>query len=325
MQKEPNPLKLASLFTGVGGIDLGFQQAGAHVVWANDFDIFAKQTFELNFPGIPYDSRSITEIPTNEIPDHDILTAGFPCQAFSIAGYRQGFNDHRGNLFFEIERILLEKENKPRAIFLENVKNLKTHDHKNTFRVIAGKLADAGYYIKDKVLNTADYGGIPQNRERIYIVGFRDKNLAERFEFPGKITLRKSIFDLIDRTQKQDSIFYYKENSQYYPMLFDALSNGQAETVFQIRRIYVRENKSKVCPTLTANMGTGGHNVPIIRDNFGIRKLTPSETFLFQGFPISFKLPVEMANSHLYKQAGNSVSVPVIARIAERIIELLKE
>lgn len=325
MEKEPNPLRLVSLFAGVGGIDLGFQLAGVNVVWANDYDIYAKKTYELNFPETTYDSRSITEIPTDEIPDHDILSAGFPCQAFSIAGYRQGFNDHRGNLFFEIERILLEKENKPRAIFLENVKNLKTHDHKKTFRVIAGKLADSGYYIKDQVLNTAEYGGIPQNRERIYIVGFREKQLAEKFEFPGKIDLRKSVFDLVDRTQRQDSVFYYKDNSQYYPMLLEALSNGQSETVFQIRRIYVRENKSKVCPTLTANMGTGGHNVPIIRDNYGIRKLTPRETFLFQGFPDSYKLPLGMANSHLYKQAGNSVSVPVIARIAERIVELLKE
>lgn len=325
MEKKPNSITLASLFSGVGGIDLGFQQAGAHVVWANDNDIYAKKTYALNFPDTPYDGRSIIEIPTNEIPDHDILSAGFPCQAFSIAGYRHGFNDHRGNLFFEIERILLEKENKPKAIFLENVKNLKTHDHKNTFRVIAGKLADAGYYIKDKVLNTAEYGGIPQNRERIYIVGFREKQIAEKFEFPEKIDLTKSVFDLIDRTQRQDGIFYYKENSQYYPMLIEALSNGQSETVFQIRRIYVRENKSKVCPTLTANMGTGGHNVPIIRDNFGIRKLTPRETFLFQGFPVNYKLPVGMANSHLYKQAGNSVSVPVIARIAERIVKLLRE
>lgn len=318
-------MKLVSLFTGVGGIDLGFQQMGAHTVWANDNDIYAKKTYELNFPGTTYDNRSICEISTDEIPEHDILTAGFPCQAFSIAGYRQGFNDHRGNLFFEIERILREKENKPKAIFLENVKNLKTHDHKNTFKVISGKLSDAGYYIKDKVLNTADYGGIPQNRERIYIVGFREKWLTDKFEFPEKIDLSKSVFDLIDRTQKQDSVFYYKEDSKYYPMLLEALSNGHSEAVFQIRRIYVRENKSKVCPTLTANMGTGGHNVPIIRDNFGFRKLTPRETFLFQGFPESYKLPAGMAIAHLYKQAGNSVSVPVIARIAERIIELLKE
>lgn len=325
MEPYTKPLKVISLFAGVGGIDLGFQQAGAHVVWANDNDKYAKITYELNFPNSPYDGRGIAEVPTNEIPDHDILSAGFPCQAFSIAGYRRGFNDHRGNLFFEIERILLEKKNKPKAIFLENVKNLKNHDHKNTFKVITGKLADAGYHIKEKVLNTAEYGNIPQNRERIYIVGFRDEQLADQFEFPEKIKLTKKVYELIDRTQEQNHNYYYSEKSQYYPMLSEALANGSAGTVFQIRRIYIRENKSQLCPTLTANMGTGGHNVPIIRDDFGIRKLTPRETFLFQGFPSNYQLPKGIANSHLYKQAGNSVSVPVIARIAERIVDLLKE
>jgi len=315
--------KVVSLFAGVGGIDLGFKQAGASVIWANDIDSYARETFELNFPNTIFDPRSIAEIPTTDIPDHDILTAGFPCQAFSIAGYRQGFNDHRGNLFFEIERILLEKEKKPIAIFLENVKNLKTHDHKNTFQVIAEKLSRAGYHIKEQVLNTAEYGGVPQNRERIYIVGFRDNRLTDSFHFPEKIELTQTIFDVIDRSERELDIFYYKENSQYYPMLSEALKNGNANTMFQIRRVYIRENKSQLCPTLTANMGTGGHNVPIIRDNFGIRKLTPLETFKFQGFPEGFKLPKNMANSHLYKQAGNSVSVPVVARIAENILRVL--
>ena len=323
MENQKSPFRVVSLFAGVGGIDLAFKQAGASVIWANDFDKFARRTFELNFPQINFDPRSITEIPTADIPDHDILTAGFPCQAFSIAGYRQGFSDHRGNLFFEIERILLEKENKPAAIFLENVKNLKSHDRKNTFRVIAEKLSSAGYYIKEKVLNTAEYGGVPQNRERIYIVGFRDKKLTEVFNFPDKIELSKTVFDIIDRSIRQKDIFYYTEKSQYYPMLSEALKNGNTNTVFQIRRVYIRENKSQLCPTLTANMGTGGHNVPIIRDNFGIRKLTPSEAFKFQGFPVNFILPEDLANSHLYKQAGNSVSVPVITRIAENIIKVL--
>lgn len=318
-----NNFRVVSLFAGIGGICMGFNSLGCKVIWANDFDPYAKVTYQLNFPETEFNSKSITEVLATEIPDHDILTAGFPCQAFSIAGYRNGFNDYRGNLFFEIERILNEHKNSPKAILLENVKNLKTHDNGRTFSEISNRLLKAGFYITTDVLNTAEYGNIPQNRERIYIVGFRDKAVLEKFQFPKPLKLTKPINSIIDFHKKQPDFFYYNESSPYYQMLKNNINTDQ--TVYQIRRIYVRENKSNLCPTLTANMGTGGHNVPIIRDQFGIRKLTPRECFLFQGFPKSYKFPENLARSHLYKQAGNSVSVPVIRRIAKNMIQALDE
>ena len=178
-----------------------------------------------------------------------------------------------------------------------------------------------GYHIEYKVLNTMIHGNIPQNRERIFIVGFKDKRHLDCFDFPKETSLTKSIDDLLERSIKQDDKYYYTEQSKYYEMLSESVK--KKNTVYQLRRTYVRENQSNVCPTLTANMGTGGHNVPLILDDYGIRKLTPRETLSFQGFPKSFRIPENMANSHLYKQAGNSVSVPIIKEIAERMINAL--
>ena len=254
----------------------------------------------------------------NDIPDIDILNGGFPCQAFSVAGYRKGFDDERGNLFFEITRLLEVK--RPKAILLENVKNLEGHDHGNTFKVIKEQLELLGYHVHHKVLNTMEYGNVPQNRERIYIVGFLSKEAYDRFTYPEEIPLTRTIHDVIDVTDKKPLGLYY-HNSKYYPELKKTMT--KKDTVYQWRRVYCRENKSNVCPTLTANMGTGGHNVPLILDDFGIRKLTPEECVGFQGFPAEFSFPDDICNASKYKQAGNSVSVPVIKRIAENMIKAM--
>jgi len=311
-------LKILDLFAGIGGIKIGFENAGFECVFSNDFDKDCKITYDLNFSG---DQKSlalgdISKITSNIIPDFDILTGGFPCQPFSIAGYRKGFNDGgRGNLFFEIVRIL--KDKKPRAFLLENVKNLKTHDNGNTLKIIYSELKKLGYYAVDKVLNTMEYGNIPQNRERIYIVGFSDQNAFNNFSFPDKIPLTKTIKDCLGKNV--DEKYYYNGKSLFPKLKKEVIKNN---TVYQWRRQYVRENKNNVCPTLTANMGIGGHNVPIIIDGKGIRKLTPRECANFQGFPENFKLP-NIADSSLYKQFGNSVSVPVIERVASNIKKAL--
>lgn len=312
--------KVGSMFAGIGGICLGFKQAGADVIWANEIDKNACITYKTNFGDNYLVEDDIKNVNTSDIPDIDILTGGFPCQPFSIAGYQKGFTDDRGNLFFEIIRVIKDKQ--PKAILLENVKNLASHDGGHTFEVIKNTLEQNGYFIKSDILNTAEYGNIPQNRERIYIVGFKNKNQRDKFEFPKPIKLEKSIFDIINFDEKKDSSFYYN-NSKYYDTLKETMKNQ--DTVYQWRRIYCRENKNKLCPTLTANMGTGGHNVPLIRDNYDIRKLTPKECLLFQGFPQEYKIPENMSNSHIYKQAGNAVSVPVVERIAENIIRVLNE
>lgn len=309
-----------SLFAGVGGICLGFQRAGVDIVFANDFDKNACITYRENFKhGIV--EGPIENINENDIPDADFVLFGFPCTSFSIAGARLGFNDKKsGHLFFEALRII--KAKKPKAFLLENVKNLVGHDNGNTFKVIRECLEEEGYYFKYKVLNSMEYGNIPQNRERIYVVGFKDKNQCDRFEFPKPVELTTKIEDITKPYEKKDKKFYY-DNSKYYPMLKEAMVNKK--TVYQLRRIYVRENKNNVCPTLTANMGTGGHNVPLILDDYGIRKLTPRECFRLQGFPEEYKLPENMAMSHLYKQAGNSVTVPVIEGIAQNMIKAMEK
>lgn len=312
--------KFIDLFAGIGGFRLALQSIGGKSVFSSEWDKNSQKTYFSNYGEFPY--GDITQVETTKaIPDKfDILCAGFPCQAFSIAGERKGFQDTRGTLFFDLEKIISEK--RPRAIFLENVKNLKSHDKGNTFKVMIEILENKlGYKIYYKVLNSSTHANVPQNRERIFIVGFDPAQVLNYniFEFPEVIKLSTTIYDLID-SKEQDEYYYYKRTHKYYPTLNESIKSR--DTIYQWRRVYVRENKSNLCPTLTANMGTGGHNVPIIRDDFGIRKLTPKECFRFQGYPDNFVLP-QLPLSKLYMQAGNSVTVPLIKRIAEKILELL--
>ncbi len=315
MEKE---FRTLDLFAGVGGIRLGFEKAGFKTVFANDFDKTCKDTYDLNFNEPKLTIEDINKLNIKELPEFDLVLGGFPCQAFSIAGYQKGFNDDkgRGNLFFRIADILAER--KPKAILLENVKNLKGHDKGKTFKVIEKTLHELGYHIKFKVLNSMTYGNTPQNRERIFIIGFLDKKKAEAFDFPEEIKLTKSFRDL---TANEAEDKYYYNNKPLYEKIKNDINSEH--TVYQWRRQYVRANKKGVCPTLTANMGLGGHNVPIIKNHKGIRKLTPKECFLLQGFPENFKLP-DIADSKLYHQAGNSVTVPVIERIAKNMMIVLK-
>lgn len=345
-----NNYRVASMFAGIGGICLGFKNVGCNIVWANEMDKYACETYRHNFNGAPYlvegDIHDITRTKDGEtmhqcikrvsesIPDFDILTAGFPCQAFSIAGERKGFEDERGNLFFEILTVLTAK--RPKAFLLENVKNLKTHDNGNTFKVIKQELENLGYHVKAEVLNSMTHGNIPQNRERIFIVGFNNKELIDSFEFPNPIELTRSIADLIDLDDKKEEKYYYN-TTKYYEDLKSEMT--KQDTLYQIRRgQYIRENKNNVCPTLTANMGTGGHNVPLILDNHDIRKLTPEECLLFQGFNVPNRDHIHSfpeytisdkgakrpySNGQKYKQAGNCVTVTVIERIAENMINAL--
>lgn len=306
------------LFAGVGGIRLGFENAGFETVFANDFDKYCKDTYDLNFKKSKLIVEDMRKIGIDDLPEFDFLLGGFPCQAFSIAGYRKGFNDEkdRGNLFFDVARIL--KARKPEGFLLENVKNLKGHDNGKTFSIIIQTLEDLGYHVKTKVLNTMEYGNVPQNRERIYIVGFKNKIYSEKFEFPEPQKLKLKVTDLLEKNV--DKKYYYNGKPLFEKLKDFVVEEGK---VYQWRRQYVRENKKGVCPTLTANMGTGGHNVPIIKDNEGIRKLTPLECFRLQGFPKTFILPKNLADSSLYKQAGNSVSVPVVTAVAKQIMKVI--
>lgn len=319
------PYNCASFFAGVGGIDLGFQRTGNfETIYANEFDESPIKTFELNF-NVDVDNRDISLVNPEDVPDTDVILAGFPCQAFSIAGYRQGFEDVRGRgmLFFELARIIEAKQ--PRVVFLENVKNLVSHDNGKTFDTIIKTLDDIGYHNPVYgVLNAMNYGNVPQNRERIYIVAFRDEDDRANFRMPAPIARTTNIRDVIDFENQVNDKYYYNKQ-KYKSEIIDALVEGMddQDSIYQWRRRYVRKNQSHVVPTLTANMGEGGHNVPLILTNNGIRKLTPKECFNVQGFPNDFVLPEDVNDSKLYKQAGNSVCVTVIQRIAENISEAL--
>ena len=251
--------KICSLFAGVGGIDLGFLETDkCEIAYANEFDKYAVETYEKNF-NTKVDCRDIHDVKVNEIPEFDIMVGGFPCTSFSVAGYRKGFEDDRtGDLFFEMERIF--KERKPRVIFLENVKNLVGHDKGNTFKTIIERLENAGYKdkIKCQVLNACEYGNIPQNRERIYIVAFREKEDFDRFQMPMPTALDKNIKDIFNFDTKVDDKYYYiegKYKGNIYKLLTEEIDDDN--TVYQWRRKYVRKNQSNLVPTLTANMGEG--------------------------------------------------------------------
>ena len=312
--------KFIDLFAGVGGFRIAMQNVGGKCVFTSEWNTDAQKTYRANYGEVPF--GDITRDETKQfIPDNfDILCAGFPCQAFSIAGYRKGFTDTRGTLFFDLEQIIETK--RPKAIFLENVKNLRSHDDGNTFKTMIDILENKlKYKIFYKVLNSSTHANVPQNRERIFIVGFDSLQVknCDEFQFPSEVPLTKTIHDILEKG-KQEDCFYYKESHMYYPELQKTMKSR--DTVYQWRRVYVRENKSNACPTLTANMGAGGHNVPLILDDYGIRKLTPRECFSFQGYPKNFILP-NVANSKLYMQAGNSVTTPLIERIAQEIINTL--
>ncbi len=303
--------KVASLFTGVGGIDLAFQNAGFKIEWANEIDNKACETYSKNFKH-KIICDDIKNLKTENLSKVDILTGGFPCQAFSIAGHQKGFSDERDSLVFELLRIVKDLE--PRVLFLENVKNLKLHQQGKTLKHIINAIEKLGFKIKYQVLNICEYSNIPQNRERVYIICFKNESDYSNFEFPKKVNKRLSIQDILEKNVSEN--FYYNK-TKYYELLKQEMKNNN--TCYQWRRQYVRENKNNLCPTLTANMGTGGHNVPLVLDN-DIRKLTPRECARLQGFPDSFELPKDLPNSALYKQMGNSVSVPVVEQIAKNIL-----
>ena len=313
-----NKLNMIDLFAGTGAFSLAFNSTNAvNIVFSNDMCSTSKKIYDENFDH-KLMLKNLNEINVEDIPSHDILTGGFPCQPFSIAGLQEGFKDERSNVFWKILSII--DYHQPKCVILENVKNILSHDQGNTFNTIKCNLENKGYHICFKVLNTSDITGIPQHRERIYIVCLKSKKVFDKFslDFPK---IEKKLTSSFFEDNVPDK-YYYTDKSSTWTLIKNSVV--KKDTIYQYRRVYVRENKSSECPTLTANMGSGGHNVPILLDNKGIRKLTPRECFNLQGFPSSYKIP-NLCDSNLYKLAGNAVSVSVVNLIANRIIPLLLE
>lgn len=357
-----NKLTIGGLCSGVGGIELGFRNAGFEISWANDMDRNCMTTYESIIGnnhfigGKPQKIRNIIE--SGDIPDPvTVLASGFPCQAFSIAGERKGFEDARGTVIYDIIDFIkqYEKKNRPKVLFLENVKNFRKHDKENTYNRIVEELNAIDYSVYTKILNSCDYSNVPQNRERTYMTCFLGEENWSKFNlhnadtisvadmkeainecpmtaafhlnFPAKNSRANLVKIQSFLDEKVDEKYYYNKNqfNQYYKMLKEQQSLD-LRTAYQIRRIYTRKNENDLCPTLTANMGTGGHNVPIVQrvgenNKTLYRKLTPIECFRFQGYgKYAGKIPYGvLADGQLYKQAGNSVTVSVVVRLAQAV------
>ncbi len=329
---------VGSLFAGVGGICHAFKNVSCDVLWANEIDLNACKTYKLNNQKTKLLECDVKDLFLKDLQNIDILTAGFPCQPFSQAGHGKGFNDERGELFFEVPRLL--KKLKPKAYLLENVRTLVTHDDGKSFDIVKNEMLKAGYSFIPFILNASKYTDIPQGRERVYIVGFQNEEnyfydkptkenqnnisncpLSKTFNIPIMRTKSlKEIKFFLDLSTVSESDYYNNKENKIHAEVMKNVNRD--DTVYQFRRYYVRENKSNVCPTLTANMGSGGHNVPIVLDGRRPRRLTPKECFNLQGFPKKFKLP-NITKGQLYKQAGNSVVVPMVQKIAEEIVKVL--
>lgn len=332
---EPGVLRSIDLFAGIGGIRMGFDQAfGSQIatVFVSEWDRNAQKTYSANFQDEEPIHGDITKISEEDIPEFDICLAGFPCQAFSLAGRRKGFVDDykgmsRGTLFFDVVRICAY--HKPKVIFCENVKGLTIHDGGKTFRIILGTLEQIGYTVFYKVLNSKDFG-VPQNRERIYIVAFRNDIAPDEFEFPNPTGNTACIRDILE--EKPVSARYYL-STKYLETLRQHKARHEAKGHgfgYEIRALdgiagaivcggMGRERNLIVDPRQTDLRPVTHIKGEVNRE--GIRKLTPREWARLQGFPDSYKLP--LSDVHLYKQFGNSVTVPVIFAIATKIKEVL--
>lgn len=307
-------MKIGSLFAGIGGIDLAFIQAGFEVAWANEIDPDTCKTYRHNFPDTKLIEGDIRKLDATSLEKVDILTAGFPCQSFSVCGNQKGFKDARGNLFFEIMRIADELQ--PTVIFLENVANLTEHDNGRTFNVIHNELASRDYFIRYLIADACEYGA-PQHRTRTYIIAFKSKEACDKFKFPEKCKLEKRIFDIIDRTQKADDKYYLSADSQEYKKLNAAMKDS--EQIYRFSDYGIQSSKDGICFTLKANMGTWKNRVPFLKDNYGMRKITPQECLGLMGFPKEYSFPDTILLKEQYKQCGNSVVALVVNMLAEQI------
>lgn len=329
--------KAIDLFAGIGGIRMGFDQAFGkkiETVFVSEFDEPAQKTYRANFDD-PFDiSGDITQIEASQVPDFDICLAGFPCQAFSLAGKRKGFDDDykgraRGTLFFDMLRICTDRDNKPKVIFCENVKGLPIHDRGRTFETILGALREEGYVPFYKVLNSKNFG-VPQNRERIYIVAFREDIAPETFDFPTHAGKKKTIEDILDDAPISPKYYLsdvYMETLRRHRAHHEALGHGFGYEIRELNGIAgaivcggMGRERNLIIDHREHSM-TPVTNIKGEINKEDIRKMTPREWARLQGFPDSFNLT--LADTQLYKQFGNSVTVPVIKAIANRIKEEL--
>lgn len=329
-------LKAGALFAGIGGFCLGFEEEGFRTAWVVENSRTAVQTYRHNFSStkIIEDEGGPADIQKVEIRKHglepvDVLHAGFPCQSFSQAGNRKGFEDARGKLFYEIVRIVNEfKDRKPSVIVLENSPNIMRGAGGSWFHEITCQLRNAGYWFRETScyeLDTYKVTQLPQARRRLFMIALsRDKFQNSRIELRASIdNSEKDLGAYIDfEGELEEDYYYLPVQSRYHSMIMERKSN--LRTIYQLRKYYVRVKKANVCPTLTANMGGGGHNVPFIFDKRGLRKLTERECLSLQGFPDWYEFPSSVSRLARYTHIGNAVAPPVAKIVACAVREKLE-
>lgn len=320
-----------SLFAGIGGMCDSFNSLGFTNEFANEIEEKVLKTYSHNHPSKMILAGSIKDLSARKLPLVDILHGGFPCQSFSIAGLKGGFNDPRGQLFFEITRLIKEYgDDKPKVLVLENAPNLLTGESGNWFRKITMELSKLGYWfdqVNSLLLNTAEHTGIPQSRERLFMVclnsDYFDFNPIRQNDFKKVPLLPLSQF--IDPFEEVDPRYYLDPENKYSRLIMEKQNKDNPYQIYQLRRFEVRLAPSGICPTLTANMGHGGHNVPFIITNGRVRKLTERECLNIQGFNKQFTFPENTASGAKYAMIGNAISPPVSKLIAQRVEGLLRE
>lgn len=327
-------LTAGALFAGIGGFCIGFQRSGIPTVWAVENDEAAVKTYEANIDGTrvirdptghPADIRSVS-VQHQELEPVDVLHAGFPCQSFSQAGQRRGFDDPRGQLFYEVIRIIREfKDRKPSVLVLENAPHLRVGNGGRWFIEIMTEIRKAGYWFRESnacEIDTFQTTILPQRRNRLFMVAFAvDRFRNGRFDFPnGKSKRPNYLTNFIDFDGiVDDETYYLPPDNRYHRMI--TKEKGHKTSIYQLRKYLVRVKDEGACPTLTANMGLGGHNVPFIVDSRGLRKLTEYECLKLQGFPADFTFPADVIRYKRYMQIGNSVAVPVAKLLADAVKE----
>ena len=325
------------LFSGMGGFASALVKAGFSIRWASDNDEYACAAFRHCFPGVSVIEKDVRELSVelDGMGAVDLLAAGFPCQSFSQAGGRLGFEDPRGRLFFEIPRILTEfaQGQKPKLVVLENVPYLLYGAEKSWFESVRRALRRAGYWFREEscwTVNVKDATDLPQDRERLFMVAAS----RERFTYnPFKPSLatnsanghRRPLLEFIDRTQPGEEQAYLPPDNRYYKMIDRAMAHGESDAnIYQLRRSYVREKKRGLCPTLTANMGKGGHNIPFVRDAWGIRRLSVDEVARLQGFNGKDNLFPDIPVAERYRLLGNSVCVGLAHLVGKLCFQILR-
>ena len=324
MYTEKIPLSCGALFSGIGGFCLGFEAAGFQTLWATDFDNQVTNTYNYNFPKTYFIQEDICSLDLDKLEPVDIIHAGFPCQSFSQAGGRLGFNDPRGELFNVMMDKIIASPWKPKVLVFENSPYLKSGGNGDWFNRIKFRIKKAGYWFDDQntfVLSTKKLVGLPQKRDRLFMVA-TNKLFFGFNPFCGiknSPTLRKNC-ELLDLNSEHDMRYYLPENNRYGKWILSEGKKLETGQLIQLRKNVLRPQAIDECPTLTANMGLGGHNIPFLVQNGRLRKMTERECLRMQGFPESFKFP-EMASSAQYRMIGNSVSPEISQMLADVIFK----